>query len=106
MKECEGFVLVFSLNSKSSFDYLQNLREKIILVRKTEEFPLILFGNKVDLEEERVVSKKEGEELAKKWKFPFIETSAKKKINVDQFFSEISIQILKKKETKFSKTTK
>ena len=39
-------------------------------------------GNKVDLEDERVITKNEGQEFAKKHNCKFFETSAKMRINV------------------------
>ena len=46
----------------------------------------ILVANKIDLEQERQVSWKEGEVLAKKYNIPFIEVSAKDGRNVDRAF--------------------
>ncbi len=48
-----------------------------------------LVGNKIDLEEERKVSKKEAIELANKYGFPFCEVSAKCYINVKELFEDI-----------------
>ena len=39
--------------------------------------PLILVGNKCDLEDERVVGREMGQALSRKWKCSFLETSAK-----------------------------
>jgi GTPase KRas protein len=46
--------------------------------------PLVLVGNKSDLEHERVVSRQTGQELARRWKCTFLETSAKNQANVDE----------------------
>lgn len=46
--------------------------------------PLILVGNKCDLEDERVVGKDQGQHLANRWNCAFLETSAKSKINVNE----------------------
>ena len=43
----------------------------------------ILIGNKCELDTERVVTHAEGEALARKYRMPFFECSAKKDINVD-----------------------
>jgi GTPase SAR1 family protein len=58
----------------------------------------MLVGNKVDLEEERVVSKEEGEEMAKRCKSGFIEASAKNNINVNEAFYELVRKRLKSDE--------
>lgn len=49
------------------------------------QVPMILVGNKCDLEEERVVGKEQGQNLARQWNnCAFLETSAKSKINVNE----------------------
>lgn len=46
---------------------------------------MILVGNKCDLEDERVVGKEQGQNLARQWSnCAFLETSAKSKINVNE----------------------
>ena len=47
-----------------------------------EHICLVLLGNKCDLEEERVVTKEEGEDLAASYNLPFFESSAKANINI------------------------
>ncbi len=46
--------------------------------------PLILVGNKTDLENERAVSREAGQALASQWNCPFVETSAKIRANVTE----------------------
>uniref|UniRef100_A0A8C0V2M5 RAP2A, member of RAS oncogene family n=1 Tax=Cyanistes caeruleus TaxID=156563 RepID=A0A8C0V2M5_CYACU len=60
---------------------------------KYEKVPVILVGNKVDLESEREVSLSEGRALAEEWGCPFMETSAKSKTMVDELFAEIVRQM-------------
>ena len=55
--------------------------------------PVVLVGNKVDLEDEREVSCDEGQALAEDWGCPFMEASAKSKTMVDQLFTEIVRQM-------------
>lgn len=45
--------------------------------------PMVLVGNKCDLEEERVVGKEQGINLSRQFNCAFMETSAKAKINVN-----------------------
>lgn len=45
---------------------------------------MILVGNKCDLEDERVVGKDQGQNLARSWNCAFLETSAKSRINVNE----------------------
>ncbi|KAG7281084.1 hypothetical protein CRUP_027621 [Coryphaenoides rupestris] len=85
MKNGQGFALVYSITAQSTFNDLQDLREQILRVKDTEDVPMILVGNKCDLEEERVVGKEQGQNLARQWNnCAFLETSAKSKINVNE----------------------
>jgi GTPase SAR1 family protein len=43
---------------------------------------MVLVGNKCDLENKREVQTSEGKDLAKQWKVPFIESSAKKDLHI------------------------
>ena len=45
---------------------------------------MVVVGNKCDLEDERVVGKDQGQNLATEWRIRFMETSAKKKIGVNE----------------------
>lgn len=59
-------------------------REQILRVKNAEDVPLILIGNKSDLQTNRKVRKEEAQEKANKWNKPYIETSAKTRDNVDK----------------------
>ncbi|KAL8179117.1 UNVERIFIED_CONTAM: Ras- protein Rap-1A [Gekko kuhli] len=86
MKNGQGFALVYSITAQSTFNDLQDLREQILRVKDTEDVPMILVGNKCDLEDERVVGKEQGQNLARQWcNCAFLESSAKSKINVNEF---------------------
>lgn len=74
----QGFVLIFSLNDKESFEALDKRRNRILAIKKTK-VPIILVGNKSDLEKERVISTEVGNQKAKEWGVQYFETSAKVK---------------------------
>ena len=85
MKNGQGFVLVYSITAQSTFNDLQDLREQILRVKDTDDVPLVLVGNKCDLEDERVVGKDQGMNLARQFNnCSFLESSAKAKINVNE----------------------
>lgn len=85
MKNGQGFVLVYSITSQATFGDLAELREQILRVKDADRVPMCLCANKCDLEEDRVVSKDQGFRLAQQWGgVNFFETSARKKINVDE----------------------
>jgi len=93
----QGFLCVYSIISRKSFNELPALREKILRIKDSSKVPLVLVGNKCDLTDEREVSKEEGEELAKKFGCPFFESSAKNHINVDESFRELVREVRKHK---------
>lgn len=58
---------------------------QILRVKDTDDVPLVLVGNKCDLEDERVVGKDQGMNLARQFNnCSFLESSAKAKINVNE----------------------
>jgi GTPase KRas protein len=42
----EGFLLVFAINDKASFQEIKQLRESIVNLRNTSRVPFVLVGNK------------------------------------------------------------
>jgi Ras-related protein Rap-1A/Ras-related protein Rap-1B len=96
MKNGQGFVLVYSITSQATFNDLTDLREQILRVKDTDKVPMVLVGNKCDLEDDRVVGKEQGFQLSQQWSsITFFETSARKKINVDEVFFDLVRQINK-----------
>ena len=89
------FVLVYSITSRDSFEEVTRLRNQILDCksqcklgsRKQQSIPIVLVGNKLDREKERVIDKSEAESLIYgQPSSDFLETSAKKDINIDQIF--------------------
>jgi Ras family protein len=80
-----GYVLVYSISSKSSFDMIKIIRDKILDFTGLETVPCVIVGNKSDLNIQRQVSNQEGLDLAQKWNCPFVETSAKHDENVCKY---------------------
>ena len=89
MRNGEGFLLVYSITSRMSFDEISTFYQQICRVKDRDYFPMVLVGNKCDLESDRQVSSQEGKDLAKRFGCQFIETSAKQKINVEEAFFEV-----------------
>lgn len=106
MKNGQGFVLVYSITAQSTFNDLQDLREQILRVKDTDDVPMVLVGNKCDLEEERVVGKDQGMNLSHQFNCAFMETSAKAKIKVIDIFYDLVRQINKKSPEKIRKPGK
>ncbi|KAN0008736.1 hypothetical protein ACTFIU_009465 [Dictyostelium citrinum] len=97
IKSCEGFVLVYSITLKSSFDQIQSYIDQIKNL-KTEKVPIILIGNKSDLEEDREVTYHEGENFANRFGMSYIEVSAKSRVNIDEVFNEVVRSVKRRNE--------
>ncbi|KAI9022210.1 ras related protein 1b [Phycomyces nitens] len=101
MKNGQGFILVFSIISLATLTDLRELREQILRVKDVDHVPMVLVGNKCDLEEERAVPREQGMALSQQWGGkPFYETSARYKINVDEVFYDVVRQINKQMPSK------
>jgi Ras family protein len=84
-----GYVLVYSISSKSSFDMIKIIRDKILDFTGLETVPCVIVGNKSDLNIQRQVTTQEGLDLAQQWNCPFVETSAKHDENVCKFIDAV-----------------
>ena len=72
--------IIYDISSKKSFE---NLTEWINYLNSIEKMPMIICGNKIDLFDDRQVTKEEGEEFAKKNNVVFFEVSAKTNENMN-----------------------
>lgn len=97
MRTGEGFLLVFAVNSAKSFEDIGGYREQIKRVKDAEEVPMVLVGNKCDLPS-WAVDMNQAREIAKQYAVPFIETSAKTRMGVDDAFYTLVREIRKDKE--------
>ncbi|KAM6397711.1 LOW QUALITY PROTEIN: ras-related protein Ral-B [Pluvialis apricaria] len=94
----EGFLLVFSITEHESFTATAEFREQILRVKAEEDkIPLLVVGNKSDLEERRQVPVEEARSKAEEWGVQYVETSAKTRANVDKVFFDLMREIRAKK---------
>ncbi|KAL5343513.1 ras family-domain-containing protein [Aspergillus crustosus] len=97
MKQGQGFLLVFSITSMSSLNELSELREQIIRIKDDENVPIVIVGNKSDLEEDRAVPRARAFGLSQSWgNAPYYETSARRRANVNEVFVDLCRQIIRK----------
>ena len=91
--------LVFDVNVAKTFENLDSWRDEFLIQaapRDPDNFPFVVIGNKIDLENSRVVSTKRLQAwCSSKGNIPFFETSAKEAINVEQAFQTIARNALK-----------
>nr|XP_035975216.1 ras-related protein R-Ras2 isoform X1 [Halichoerus grypus] len=95
MRTGEGFLLVFSVTDRGSFEEIYKFQRQILRVKDRDEFPMILIGNKADLDHQRQVTQEEGQQLARQLKVTYMEASAKIRMNVDQAFHEL-VRVIRK----------
>lgn len=113
IRDGEGFVLVYSISSRSSFARIQRFHSQIQRVKETAmagsptypgsplsvaspifgQAPVMLVGNKCDRVTEREVSIQEGQALAKDLGCDFVEASAKNCVNVEKAFFDVVRQL-------------
>jgi len=65
IKKCDGILLVYAVNSEESFNDISKWINKIREFQHNKDFPIVLIGNKIDLENERVINKEQGEKRLK-----------------------------------------
>ncbi|CAI7993993.1 Ras-related protein rab7 [Geodia barretti] len=92
-------VLVFDVTSANSFKTLDSWRDEFLIQaspRDPENFPFVVLGNKVDLENRAVPTRRAQNWCESKNNIPYFETSAKEAINVEQAFQKIAKDALAK----------
>ena len=88
----DGYIIVFSITSVTSFLEVNAIKEQLNMILDTDDntlIPIILVGNKCDLEEYRQVQSSDAQRLAEEWKVKYFETSAKNKTNINRIFEEL-----------------
>ena len=95
-RNAEGVVLAYDVTNSESFDNLKfwinsiksNLGEKNIFI------PIIIIGNKIDMEDMRDITKEDASKFAKENNYKYFETSAKTGQGVDEAIRDLVNQIL------------
>mmetsp|Transcript_36159 Transcript_36159/g.56639 ORF Transcript_36159/g.56639 Transcript_36159/m.56639 type:complete len:140 (-) Transcript_36159:28-447(-) len=90
VQQADVFVIMYSVTSKSSFDAIKEELELIYRMKDRGDVSIIIVGNKIDLKDEREVTREEGEKYAKLHKgVLFEETSAKTGENVTEVLDQV-----------------
>ena len=97
IKKANGIIIMYDITDILSFDSIREIIESIN-EEKGKDFPMILIGNKIDLENEREIKKEEAEELAEKYGMEFFEISNKEGINIEKAGLSIVKKILEKRQ--------
>ena len=97
VKRSDGILLFYDITDQQTFNDIPSWINDIYLIK---DIPIVIIANKCDLEDKRVILKNEGEELSKRYKLSFFETSCKDGINIQESVLELIRQIIEKKENK------
>ena len=94
-----GILLIYDVTDKDSF---KNLSNWLIEIEKNSSKNVlkVLIGNKTDLEEKRVISYNQAKEFADSYGLKYIETSAKKNLNVNEAFATLGRELMLASEDK------
>src|SRR3990167_10574431 len=100
--KADGFIVMYSIINKNTCEDLVEIVEGIDKM-KDDFYPLVIVGNKCDLENEREVETVRGIQLAAEYNAPFFETSAKFNINITEIFQELTRIILRSRKKRMGK---
>ena len=94
IKTSDAVILVYAINNKNSFAALDTWLGKLNETTDLSKKPIIIIGNKADLDEsQREISYEEGKRYADSKGYNFYETSAKTDQNVKEAFNDIFEQL-------------
>ena len=88
----KGILIVYDVTEKESFDAL-NFWMKSFKENANKNAICLIIGNKIDLENKRVIGYDEGKKFAEKYGVKFIETSAKSAVGVNEAFYSVAKEI-------------
>ena len=94
-----GILLIYDVTDKESF---KNLSNWLIEIEKnaSKNVLKVLIGNKTDLEDKRVITYSQGKEFADSYGLKYIETSAKKNMNVNEAFETLGRELMQASDDK------
>ena len=94
IKSAQGVIVSFDLTNEKSFKNLSRWLDDI--KENNNKIPILLFGNKCDMLEERVVEEKDIDIFVSRNKLIYYETSAKDNINIEEGFTKIAEEAYEK----------
>ena len=94
----QGIIAIYDITNESSFNNLKNWMT-LIQEECNIGIPIIIVGNKIDLENKRVISKEKAMEFAKSQNIDYIETSSKTGENIDKTIKMITEKVIQKADS-------
>ncbi|KAL3869804.1 hypothetical protein ACJMK2_042439 [Sinanodonta woodiana] len=90
----QACVLAFSVVDRDSFEAIESWKRKV--EAEVGEISMVIVQNKIDMIDEACIQPEEAENLAKKLRLRFYNTSVKENINVDEVFRYLTEKYLEK----------
>uniref|UniRef100_A0A3P9I1C5 small monomeric GTPase n=1 Tax=Oryzias latipes TaxID=8090 RepID=A0A3P9I1C5_ORYLA len=84
----DGFLLMYDITNQESFNAVRDWATQVQHY-SSKDAQVILVGNKCDMEDDRLITREDGQRLADERGFLFFEASAKENINVKQVFEHL-----------------
>lgn len=92
ISSADAFVLVYDVNDASTFEEVRALRDQIHETKGGTAVPIVIVGNKIDLENREIDTNTTESVVTVDWENGFVETSAKENENVSKVFKELLTQ--------------
>jgi Ras-related protein Rab-18 len=90
----QGIILVYDVTRADTFKNVTEWLKEVDIYSTHENAVKMLVANKIDQEQNRVISKEQGRQFAKEHSMLYIETSAKTQQGIQQAFEELVMKIL------------
>ncbi|CAF1162100.1 unnamed protein product [Didymodactylos carnosus] len=100
-------VLCYDVTAPNSFKALESWRDEFLIQsgpRDPENFPFVVIGNKIDLENRVIQTRKAQSWCQDKNSIPYFETSAKEGVNVEKSFETVARNALAREKEQDSYT--
>ena len=97
-RKADGIIIVYDVTNKESFDKIHDWVKSVHdNTDSYREIQMIIVGNKIDLEENRQITKEEGIKLCEYFEVPYFEASAKNSHGVRHFMLKIIQDVVNNK---------
>ncbi|CAG9322538.1 unnamed protein product [Blepharisma stoltei] len=93
IQQAIGFIIVYDITNRQTLQDAKQMRDRILHVKDTSHIPLVLVGNKSDVENKREVTAETAKKLAEEWNCQSLEVSAKTRENLETAFIECARKV-------------
>ena len=96
----QGIIIMYDITNKESYKNIQTWINLVNEKNGNNKLPILIVGNKIDLEDKRIISKEEGKKFSKNKNYKFIETSCLNGHNIKKAITRICKFIITKQNFK------